>query len=128
MNTAVRTVSRCGRRQCILSVNAGVVFSRIRSKHVQISLRLFSGMSPRRNITVQAESSGSTVKADEVSKFERMASSWWDDVDGQMKELHSMNRLRYMLIICTKVFMVVVGQVCNFDSLSLFALSLPLVF
>jgi len=43
-------------------------------------------------------SSGGSVKAEEVAKFERMSSSWWDQSGGQMKELHSMNRLRIPFI------------------------------
>ncbi len=49
----------------------------------------------RFNSTV-ADKAYSSVRPEEVGKFESMSGSWWDHSRGQMKELHSMNKLRYI--------------------------------
>ncbi|ODM97842.1 Ubiquinone biosynthesis O-methyltransferase, mitochondrial [Orchesella cincta] len=48
--------------------------------------------------STSSNDSGGSVRPEEIEKFEKMSSSWWDQSHGQMKELHSMNRLRVPFI------------------------------
>lgn len=45
-----------------------------------------------------ADKKCTSVRPEEVDKFENMSGSWWDHSRGQMKELHSMNKLRYKIL------------------------------
>lgn len=67
-----------------------VLFSRSR----KLSLPKFKY---RSNSTL-ADKKYTSVRPEEVDKFENMSGSWWDHSRGQMKELHSMNKLRYKIL------------------------------
>ncbi|CAL8143942.1 unnamed protein product [Orchesella dallaii] len=66
--------------------------------HNGLSEKYF-GKSYRAFSSQTADTTSGSVRPEEIDKFEKMSSSWWDQSEGgQMKELHSMNRLRVPFI------------------------------
>ena len=61
----------------------------------KLTCRQTSGMSGVKDNPIQTNTkiNHNTVDEDEVSKFDRLAQSWWDE-SGEMAALHTMNRLR----------------------------------